>query len=82
MSETSVIAWFAAHPFTRNLSLAIVGAVSAAIEADRASYQKAKALDPAATFQWKVALVNYVQGGGMAAGVVLGTEVLHVLNVS
>lgn len=82
MTEPDLIAWFAAHPFTRNLCVAGFSGVCAMIKADYDALQKHRETDPTAEWGLWVALRRYVIGIAVTVGPMLAAEVLHVLGTS
>lgn len=62
MTEQMVIDWFAKHAFVRNEMLLILGAVSGLAKKDWDTFKTFKMGDPTATFNWRVAGWQYLQG--------------------
>jgi len=73
------MAWFAAHPFIRNELLLILGAVSAIAKKDWESFKKHQAGEPTATFNWRVAGWQYLQGVIIGGVPPIVAEIWHIL---
>jgi hypothetical protein len=82
MTEPQIVLWFTAHPFTRNLCLAILTGITAKAHSDYEHLKQFQQGDPTATWSWTVALRQYGMGVILGAGPILSAEVLHLLSTS
>jgi hypothetical protein len=79
MTEQAAVAFFVAHPFFRSELLLMVGAVSGFAKKDWEAFKSFKVGDPLATFKWRVAAWEYLQGaliGGVPPLVAIAYRVL------
>lgn len=82
MTEAQIMAWFTAHPFTRNLCIAMLTGVTAKAHSDYENLKKFQQGDPTAAWAWRPALKQYGLGLLVGGGPILGAEILHVLSTS
>jgi len=82
MNEQALLMWFMAHPFTRNLCIAVVSGVMPMIVVDFQRLREHQSTEPDATFRLVIALKRYVIGAVVGGGPFLGAEILHILGSS
>lgn len=59
MSDVTIKAWLAAHPFWHAELLLVLGALSGLAKADWERFKRHQVDDPAIAFNWRVALRQY-----------------------
>ena len=83
VTESTLMAWFSVHPFTRSVSLVALGAVAVKVKQDYVDYQKALAANPDTPYSI-LTMIQKCGWGTVTAAVVsvapiVWAEVLKVL---